>query len=158
MLLAKRLLSYHVKDFLPHYSAIMLKISCHSKVHSLFVYRLSATRIQSLFQYRLPSTRGTLSLYLDFSPREVVHSLCQWIHSSCAFTIWATTVPSALASQFGLSLHPALLCIDIIPYWRSYRLSRGASKYAIWGICLISIMASRRASTSLCFSLTFNMA
>ena len=79
-------------------------------------YRLFATRIQSLVQYRLPGTWGTLPLFLDFSRREVVHSLVNGYTQFLCFTIWATTVPSARASQFGLSRHPALLCINIIPY------------------------------------------
>ncbi len=60
-------------------------------------YRLFATRIQSLFRYRLPCTWDTLSLYLDFSPCEVVHSLCQWVYTVLVLL------------QYGLPRYPALL-------------------------------------------------
>ena len=88
-------------------------------------YRLFATRIQSLFQYRLPGTRGTLSLFLDFSWREVVHSLvngytqflCFYnMGDNCTqrsrFSIWSFTAPSATLYSYNsvwASQHPSLL-------------------------------------------------
>ena len=64
-------------------------------------YRLFATRIQSLFRYRLPCTWDTLSLYLDFSPCEVVHSLCQWVYTVLVLL------------QYGLRRYPALALLNL---------------------------------------------
>ena len=64
-------------------------------------YRLFATRIQSLFRYRLPCTWDTLSLYLDFSPCEVVHSLCQWVYTVLVLL------------QYGLPRYPALALLNL---------------------------------------------
>jgi hypothetical protein len=73
----------------------------------------------------LPCTRDTLSLYLDFSPCEVVHSyvngytqfLCFYNMGYLGtqrsrFSIWAFTTPSASLYSYNFvwaSQHPALL-------------------------------------------------
>jgi len=100
------------------------QLTCHRFLatarYTVSSYRLFATRIQSLFQYRLSCTRDTLSLYLDFSPCEVVHSyvngytqfLCFYNmgdHGTqrSRFSIWAVTTPST--SLYSYNSH-------IIPY------------------------------------------
>jgi hypothetical protein len=49
----------------------------------------------------LPCTWDTLSLYLDFSPCEVVHSLCQWVYTVLVLL------------QYGLPRYPALALLNL---------------------------------------------